>query len=121
MRELHCENGVCYLDKMPTEVENQIGSGGVGYLESNSEYFIPLHKRKPSKTVTNKRRKATVKIGSGKRVKRLPSKSKIKRKVSKAKNIRKQRNKNTAQKKKVAQMKKVKAKKSKRKSKQLLQ
>jgi hypothetical protein len=116
MRELHCENGVCYLDKMPTEMEHQIGSGGVGYLDSNSEYFIPLHKLKPGKTAKNKRRKATVKIGSGKRVKRLPSKSK--RKVSRVKIIRKK--KTTTRNKKVAKVKKVKAQKSRRKSKQLL-
>jgi hypothetical protein len=57
MRELLCSEGVCYLDKKPTEVENQIGSGSVDYLDSNSEYFIPVQKSKARKKPTNKRRK----------------------------------------------------------------
>jgi hypothetical protein len=57
MRQLQCEDGVCYLDKKPSEVESQIGSGG-GYLSNDPEYLVPMqgstnkavnHKRKASK------------------------------------------------------------------------
>jgi hypothetical protein len=85
MRQLQCEDGVCYLDKKPSEVESQIGSGG-GYLSNDPEYLVPL-KGSTKKTVNHKRKATKPKQkfgGSNKKSKKYKKpKAKAKRVIRK--------------------------------------